>query len=75
MLDEPPSDTVEGLLYALGEDRCVVDGSGLAAALTAAAGDAPPAARTSSWFGYSPLDPAHLADHDALVFVRDAQRG
>jgi erythromycin esterase-like protein len=78
-VDVPPSDTVEGLLYGLGEDRCVVDAPRLAAALaaapTAAPGEAPPAARESSWFGYSPLDPEHLADHDALVFVRDVQPG
>jgi erythromycin esterase-like protein len=67
----PPSDTVEGLLSALDLDRCVVDARGLAAAV----GDAPPAARTSPWFGYAPLDPAHLADHDAIVFVRDVQPG
>lgn len=66
-VDAPPSDTIEGLLYALPEDRCVVDAPGLAAAL----GDPPPAARVSSWFGYSPLDPAHLAGTDGIVFVKD----
>ncbi|GAB2484252.1 erythromycin esterase family protein [Promicromonospora xylanilytica] len=65
----PPSDTVEGLLYALGDDR-VVDPRRLAAALA----DALPAARVSPWFGYAPLDPAHLADHDGLVFVRDVRQ-
>lgn len=65
----PPSDTVEALLYALGDDRIVVDPRGLAAALA----DATPAARVSPWFGYAPLDPAHLADHDGLVFVRDVR--
>jgi erythromycin esterase-like protein len=73
-VDVPPSDTVEGLLYGLGEDRCVIDAPRLVAALNTAPGEAPPAARESSWFGYSPLDPEHLADHDALVFVRDVQR-
>jgi erythromycin esterase-like protein len=73
-VDVPPSDTVEGLLYALGEDRCVVDPPRLASALTAL-GDPAPSARVSSWFGYSPLDPEHLADHDALIFVRDVQPG
>ena len=74
-VDAPPSDTVEGLLYALGEDRAVVDARGLAAALSAGTGDTPPAARVSPWFGYSPLDPEHLAGTDALVFVRDVQPG
>lgn len=69
-VDTPPSDTVEGLLYALGEDRSLVDARRLAAALVD-----PPAQRVSSWFGYSPLDAAHLADVDGLVFVRDVQPG
>ncbi|MEU6168902.1 erythromycin esterase family protein [Streptomyces tanashiensis] len=66
-VDVPPPDTVEGLLHALPEDRCVVDVRRLAAVL----GDARPAPRVSPWFGYAPLDPARLADSDGLVFVRD----
>ncbi|MFF3354361.1 erythromycin esterase family protein [Streptomyces sp. NPDC002917] len=66
-VDTPPPDTVEGLLYALPEDRCVIDAPRLAAALC----DTRPAPRVSPWFGYSPLDPAHLADSDGIVFVRD----
>ncbi|MEE1942362.1 erythromycin esterase family protein [Streptomyces sp. TRM 70361] len=69
-VDTPPPDTVEGLLYALPADRCLVDAPRLAAVL----GDVRPAARVSPWFGYSPLDPAHLADSDGLVFVRDVPR-
>jgi erythromycin esterase-like protein len=64
----PPPDTVEGLLYALPADRYVVDTRRLAAIL----GDVTPAPRVSPWFGYSPLDPAHLANMDGIVFVRDA---
>jgi hypothetical protein len=67
-VDTPPPDTVEGLLYALPADRCVVDVRRLAAVL----GDARPAPRVSPWFGYSPLDPAHLADSEGIVFVKDA---
>jgi erythromycin esterase-like protein len=67
-VDAPPPDTVEGLLYALPQDRYVVDIRRLAAAL----GDATPAARVSPWFGYSPLDPAHMAGVDGIVFVKDA---
>ncbi|MEU0742927.1 erythromycin esterase family protein [Streptomyces sp. NPDC006134] len=63
----PPPDTVEGLLYALPEDRCVVDAPRLAAVL----GDARPAPRVSPWFGYAPLDPARLAGNDGVVFVKD----
>ncbi|MEU0400067.1 erythromycin esterase family protein [Streptomyces sp. NPDC006197] len=66
-VDVPPPDTVEGLLYALPEERRVVDARRLAAVL----GDRLPAPRVSPWFGYAPLDPAHLADCDGLVFVRD----
>jgi len=63
----PAPDTVEGLLYALPEDRCVVDASRLVTAL----GDVRPALRVSPWFGYAPFDPAHLAEVDGLVFVQD----
>ncbi|MET9502887.1 erythromycin esterase family protein [Streptomyces sp. NPDC006622] len=70
-VDAPAPDTVEGFLYALPADRCVVDASRLAAAL----GDRRPAARVSPYFGYAPLDPAHLADSDGMVFVRDVPRG
>ncbi|MFD7626645.1 erythromycin esterase family protein [Streptomyces sp. NPDC059851] len=66
-VDTPPPDTVEGLLYALPEDPCVIDAPRLATAL----GDTLPAPRTSPWFGYAPLDPAHLADGDGIVFVKD----
>jgi erythromycin esterase-like protein len=69
-VDTPPPDTVEGLLYALPEDRCLIDSRRLAAAL----GDTRPAPRVSPWFGYSPLDPAHLTDIDGLVFVKDVPR-
>jgi erythromycin esterase-like protein len=67
----PPPDTIEGLLYALPDDRYVIDTRRLAAAF----GDVPPPARVSAWFGYAPLDPAHLASVDALLFVRDAPEG
>ncbi|MGW2025539.1 erythromycin esterase family protein [Streptomyces decoyicus] len=66
-VDTPPPDTVEGLLHALPEDRCVIDAPLLATAL----GDTRPAPRVSPWFGYAPLDPAHLADRDGIVFVKD----
>ncbi|ROQ27334.1 erythromycin esterase-like protein [Streptomyces sp. PanSC19] len=69
-VDVPPADTVEGLLYALPEERCVLDARRLDAAL----GDGRPAPRVSPWFGYAPLDPAHLATCDGLVFVRDVPR-
>ncbi|MFE7620011.1 erythromycin esterase family protein [Streptomyces sp. NPDC057496] len=70
-VDAPPPDTLEGLLYALPEDRCVVDARRLAAVL----GDTPPAPRVSPWFGYAPFDPAHLAGSDGIVFVKDVPGG
>ncbi|MFD8616851.1 erythromycin esterase family protein [Streptomyces sp. NPDC059513] len=63
----PPPETVEGLLYALPEDRCLVDARGLATTL----GKALPAPRVSPWFGYFGLDPAGLAELDGLLFVKD----
>ncbi|MEV8597665.1 erythromycin esterase family protein [Streptomyces sp. NPDC052012] len=69
-VDTPPPDTLEGLLYALPEDRCLVDAPRLATTL----GDPRPAPRVSQWFGYAPLDPAHLAGIDGLVFVKDVAR-
>ncbi|MFC9228888.1 erythromycin esterase family protein [Streptomyces decoyicus] len=66
-VDTPPPDTVEGLLYALRDERCVIDAPRLATAL----GETRPAPRVSPWFGYAPLDPAHLADIDGIVFVKD----
>lgn len=65
----PPSDTVEGLLYALPGQGAVVD----APRLAAVRGEAPPAARVSPWFGYSPLDPTQLARIDGIVFVKDVR--
>ncbi|MCW3844457.1 erythromycin esterase family protein [Micromonospora yasonensis] len=64
----PPPDTLEGLLYALPADRYVVDTRRLAAIL----GEGTPASRVSPWFGYAPLDPAHLTGYDGILFVRDA---
>jgi erythromycin esterase-like protein len=69
-VDAPPPDTVEGLLHALPQQRCLVDARRLAAALA----DATPAPRVSPWYGYSPLDPAHLAGNDGIVFVKDVSQ-
>ncbi|MFJ8662221.1 erythromycin esterase family protein [Streptomyces sp. NPDC093795] len=69
-VDAPPPDTLEGLLYALPPESCVVDARRLATTL----GTTPPEPRASPWFGYAPLDPARLADSDGLVFVKDVRR-
>ncbi|MET7540926.1 erythromycin esterase family protein [Streptomyces sp. NPDC058293] len=66
-VDTPPPDSVEGLLYSLPEDRHVVDPHRLAAAL----GGTQPAPRVSPYYGYAPLDPAHLAGYDGIVYVKD----
>ncbi|MFE1770785.1 erythromycin esterase family protein [Streptomyces sp. NPDC059008] len=69
-VDTPPPDTLEGLLHALPEDRCLVD----APRLTTAFGDTRPAPHVSPYFGYFPLDPAHLAGYDGIVFIKDVQQ-
>lgn len=70
-VDTPRPGTLEGLLYALPDDVCVVDARGLGAAVA----DTLAAPRASAWFGYSPFDPAHLAATDGLVFVKDVPQG
>jgi erythromycin esterase-like protein len=64
-VDAPPPDTVEGLLYALPHEHCLVDGRRLTSTLVP---------RVSPWYGYAPLDPAHLAGTDGIVFVKDVAR-
>lgn len=66
-VDVPPQDTLEGALYAFPAGPCLVDASELAAAVAAT----DPVRRTSPYFGYAPLDPAHLARIDGVVFIRD----
>ncbi|MCX5358581.1 erythromycin esterase family protein [Streptomyces sp. NBC_00124] len=66
-VDTPPPDTVEGLLYALPEDRCVIDAARLATTLV----DTWPAHRVSPYYGYASFDPAHLAATDGIVFIKD----
>jgi erythromycin esterase-like protein len=63
-VDTPPPNTIEGLLYASPESRFVVDPRTLR--------ELPLARRVSPWYGYAPLDPAHLANYDGIVFVKDA---
>jgi len=66
-VDAPSPDTLEGLLYALPEDRYIVDAPRLAIAL----GDRRLAPRVSPYFGYAPLDPTHLGGIDGIVFFKD----
>jgi hypothetical protein len=52
-VDTPPPDTVEGLLYALPQEHCLVDARRLATALA----DPTPVPRVSPGYGFAPLDP------------------
>ncbi|MFE5718653.1 erythromycin esterase family protein [Streptomyces erythrochromogenes] len=70
-VDAPQPGTLEGLLYALPDDVCVVDSPRLGAAL----GDTLAAPRASAWFGYFPFEPAHLTATDGLVFIKDVPQG
>jgi hypothetical protein len=60
---ETAPDTIEGHLYARPEDWCVVDPAALA--------ELHAVPRVSPWFGYAPLDPAHLGNIDGVVYVKD----
>jgi hypothetical protein len=61
----PEPDTLEGLLYALPPDRFLIEPARLAAVLGEKT-------RVSAWYGYAPLDPAHVARTEGIVFVKDA---
>jgi erythromycin esterase-like protein len=63
-VDTPPADTLEGLLYALPHQSSLIDPHDLPAATLTP--------RVSAWYGYAPLDPAHLTEADGIVFVKDA---
>ncbi|MFE6905965.1 erythromycin esterase family protein [Streptomyces erythrochromogenes] len=70
-VDAPQPGTLEGLLYALPDDLCVVDSPALGAALAGAL----TSPRASAWFGYFPFEPAHLTATDGLVFIKDIPQG
>ncbi|MGW1344212.1 erythromycin esterase family protein [Kribbella sp. NPDC002412] len=65
-VDTPPPNTIEGLLYPLPEDTYLLDPHQLA--------DLTLVPRVSPWYGYSPLDPAHLTNTDGIVFVKETRR-
>lgn len=65
-VDIPPPDTLEGILYALPDEPFLVDASELAAVVAPG-----PVRRASAYFGYAPLDPAHLSRIDGVVFMKD----
>jgi erythromycin esterase-like protein len=63
-VETPEPDTIEGILYARTEDQYVVDPKLIATTTR----------RVSPWFGYAPLDPAHLNNYDGIVFLKDSHR-
>ncbi|MBF8189316.1 erythromycin esterase family protein [Nonomuraea sp. K274] len=68
----PEPDTIEGVLSAhLPEGVHVIDSERLVADLTDAGAELTP--RTGTWTNphYFPLDPAHLADTDGVIFFRN----
>jgi hypothetical protein len=70
-LNAPHSDTLEGFLFTLPENRYVIDSAGLTAALAAAGAELTPRTDTSTNYGYFPLNPDQLAEIDGLIFVKD----
>ncbi|MFC7242068.1 erythromycin esterase family protein [Catellatospora aurea] len=70
-LGAPAAETLEGVLAALPDDRYLLDGRRLAAALHAA--ELEPVRRSDNTDdrGYFPRDPAHVADSDGILFLRD----
>jgi erythromycin esterase-like protein len=66
--ENPPPDTVEGLLSTLPWDRSFVDARRLAETVLS------PAPRVSEDFRYFPLNPAQLDTIDGIVFLKQAVR-
>ncbi|WP_222105972.1 erythromycin esterase family protein [Catellatospora sichuanensis] len=70
-LGVPAADTVEGVLSTLPDDRYLLDGGRVAAALRDAGLEPVRRADNTDDHGYFPRDPAHLADSDGILFLRD----
>lgn len=70
-LGAPAADTFEGVLSTLPDDRYLLDGRRLAAALHAAGLEPVRRADNTDDRGYFPRDPAHVADSDGILFLRD----
>ncbi|WP_127934838.1 erythromycin esterase family protein [Nonomuraea polychroma] len=70
-LPVPHTDTVEGLLYTLPDNRYLIDARRLAAALAETGTKPVPRTDISANYGYFALDPAHLGDNDGIVFIKD----
>ncbi|TDD84628.1 erythromycin esterase family protein [Actinomadura darangshiensis] len=66
--DDPPPDTIEGVLSTLPWDHSIIDARRLAETVPE------PAPRTSHDFAYFPLDPPHLDTIDGIVFLKRAVR-
>ncbi|HEX4811471.1 MAG TPA: erythromycin esterase family protein [Nonomuraea sp.] len=72
-LGDPNPGTVEGVLSALPDDTYLVDARRLAAGLAGV--ELTPRTDQADRHGYFPLDPAHLADLDGIVFMKDVRPG
>ncbi|MEV0459926.1 erythromycin esterase family protein [Catellatospora methionotrophica] len=70
-LGAPAADTVEGVLSTLPGERRLLDGRRLAAALDDTGLEPVRRADNTDDHGYFPRDPAHLADSDGILFLRD----
>ena len=70
-LGVPNPDTLEGVLYALAEGRCIFDSRRLAETVRGGSSTLAPRTEASTNRGYSALDPDRLDGTDGIVFVRD----
>ncbi|GAA1408313.1 erythromycin esterase family protein [Catellatospora coxensis] len=70
-LGAPAADTLEGVLSTLPDDPYLLAGRRLATALRTA--DLAPVRRSDNTddHGFFPRDPAHIADSDGILFLRD----
>jgi erythromycin esterase-like protein len=71
----PKPDTLEGILYATAESRCIFDSRRLAEALRGTGSKLTLRTDTSTNHGYFALDPDRLDGTDGVIFVRDIPSG
>jgi erythromycin esterase-like protein len=69
-LNPPRADTLEGILSTLPQERYVIDGRRLVAALASMSTALALRTDTSTNHGYFALDPGHLEETDGLIFIK-----
>lgn len=74
-LGVPSSDTLEGALYAVAEDRCIFNSRSLAKTLCTVGSKLTLRTDTSTNHGYSALDPDRLVGTDGVIFIKDIPSG